>query len=359
VEVVMLKRSLLILLILGLFTSERSSVGAKTVVIRAACGPTFTSKPGAVNHIPASSLRQIALDGAANYAIAVEDAVYVTDRAKGTVVRILDGKIDHSWAVEGQPYGLAYSQEDKTVWIADFGDDSITKLDLGTDDTAPPFKVGSEPLSMAFDEMMGGMWVALYGENKVVRFTSDGTSDVTVKLPGQPSTVLRVNTCSGESYYLLVALGGTDAKPDHRLVIANPESGEIRKTISVGARPIDMVWDATNGLLYVANFGDRSISAVDIDAGIEVTRYPVPGAPLALGLVKSCLWVGLNTRSAVALNRGKLVNDVKLDGTPNALSALGTSGDVWIAVNETPNQGTLTIVPGTSLIGCDAADSNE
>jgi hypothetical protein len=74
-------------------------------------------------------------------------------------------------AVGKRPVGIVASQE--TVWVANNGSDSVTKLRANDGATLGTFPVGEGPLKLAFEGT--NVWVTNYVSGTVMRLGSDGT----------------------------------------------------------------------------------------------------------------------------------------------------------------------------------------
>ena len=70
----------------------------------------------------------------------------------------------------------------------------------------------------------------------------------------------------------------------------DPSSGEVVQTIQVGVQPVGIV--EYDGLLYVANSGESSISRIDPATGnFAGDSFPVEGQPTELAVGEGGLWV--------------------------------------------------------------------
>jgi streptogramin lyase len=64
------------------------------------------------------------------------------------------------------------------------------------------------------------------------------------------------------------------------------------RSIAVGARPDDVVY--ADGSVWVANYGDESVSKVDPGLAQEIEGYPIGIRPRALAVANGEVWVAGN-----------------------------------------------------------------
>ncbi|MCC7448867.1 MAG: YncE family protein [Anaerolineae bacterium] len=256
--------------------------------------------------------------------------LYISNQGDGTIsVLDADGNVTGTIKVGGVPFAMAW--DGARLWVADLGTadtpgDSVSVFDakgkkVGT------FKVGSQPFSLSYDADNERMWIALYGENKIVAVDAQGEVVTSVDTDTNPNTVL----WTGDRLFATLA-GNQDNIGSS--VIAVDTDGNITGTFKVGKSPADLAWDKSGKTLYVANYDDGTITALN-SAGKVTGTFKVGQNPSALAWDGSHLWVTLGgDKSVVALDKkGKQLAKVSLDSTPNGVTFDGTY--IWVA-----NQGT-------------------
>jgi hypothetical protein len=79
----------------------------------------------------------------------------------------------NQFSVGSQPWGIAF--DGASIWVANFGSNSVTKLRASDGANLGNFAVGTNPFGIAFDG--ASIWVANYGSNNVTKLrASDGAS---------------------------------------------------------------------------------------------------------------------------------------------------------------------------------------
>ncbi len=268
--------------------------------------------------------------------------LYVSNQGDGTVsVLDGDGNVTATIKVGGVPFAMAW--DGARLWVADLGTtdkpgDSVNVFDAKGKKVGA-FKVGKEPFSLSYDADNKRMWIALYGENKIVAVDAKGKVVTSVDTDTNPNTVL----WTGDQ--LFATLAGNQDNPGNTVIAADTD-GNITGTFKVGKSPADLAWDKSGKTLYVANYDDGTITALN-SAGKVTGTFKVGQNPSALAWDGSHLWVTLGgDKTVVALDKkGKQVAKVSLDSVPNGVTFDGTN--IWVA-----NQGTSD-EPGSTVTKID------
>ncbi|MBK7660159.1 MAG: fibronectin type III domain-containing protein [Betaproteobacteria bacterium] len=163
-------------------------------------------------------------------------------------------------AVGASPFGIAFEPAGQRAWITDQGGTTIRALDLGSWNVSAPVTVGSYPYGIAIDPAGAYAVVSLMAEGKVA-FVDLATHAVQAVAVG-PSP-------AG------VALDGA------RVVVANSGSNTVSvidaltrtvtRTVTVGSTPFGVALSPSGTKAYAANWGDGSLSSVDLATGAVVT----------------------------------------------------------------------------------------
>jgi DNA-binding beta-propeller fold protein YncE len=270
--------------------------------------------------------------------------LFVANSGDGTVsVLNGDGETVATAKLGGVPGWMAW--DGKRLWVPDVGstDEPGTKVNLldGKGKKVGSFEVGSQPYSISYDKENKLMWVALYGDKKVVSVDAKGQIVTTVDTEFGPNTVL----WTGDT--LWVTLFGEFDNPNNQ-VMAIDVDGNVIGTFKVGKGPADLAWNPDDELVYVANQIDNNVMALNRD-GKVVGTYKVGKGPIALLWDGEHLWASLSGENAVAAmtNKGKVLKKVPVTTGPNGLAFDGTY--LWVA-----NEGT-TDEPGNTVTRIDVA----
>jgi DNA-binding beta-propeller fold protein YncE len=290
--------------------------------------PTETPEP-VVSDEPVQSFE---VGTAPVYSLWTGANLFVSNSGDGTLSMLdADGKSVKTIKAGVYPFAMAW--DGARLWVADLGAsdqpaDTVNVFDK-TGRKVGTYKVGAQPFSLSYDKENKRMWIALFGENKIVAVDAKGQIQTTIDTDTNPNTVL----WTGDK--LWATLSGTTDSPNNQ-VIAIDADGNIIDTFTVGKSPADLAWNDTDAVLYVANFDDNSISVLDAD-GQPVGTLKPGKQPAALVWDGTHLWVSLyGDKAVVALsNKGKVLKKFPLDTNPNGITYDG-SRYVWVS-NQGPN----------------------
>lgn len=308
--------------------------------------PTEESTPGTT-----AGVDVFTVGTSPSYSVWSGNNLYVANMGDGSV-SILDGDGNATGTIKvgGVPFALAW--DGARLWVADYGTtdkpgNTVSVFDakgkkIGT------YKVGTQPFSMSYDIADSQMWIALYGDNKIVSLDPKGkvVNTVDVSEAGHnPNTVLWAGT------QLFATLSGTQDNVGNT-VIAVGSDGSITGTFNVGKNPADLAWDDADQTLFVANYDDGTVTALDAE-GNTIGTYKVGKNPGALAWDGEHLWVSLSGENAAAAldNKGKVLAKVALDNAPNGITSDG-AGHVWVALqgtNDKPGNEIARINTATAL----------
>lgn len=180
---------------------------------------------------------------------------------------------------------------DGTVWVSNYGDDSLVTVDPDSGEVGAPVPTGDAPCGLAFGA--GSIWVEDYGSDQVTRVSAaDGT---------------------------------------------------VEATYGVGASPYDVTF--VDGAAWVTNYGDGTVSRIDAATG-AVTSIETGGTPIGIAPAGGKVWVGLGEAGIAAIDTGAAaVSDrVEVDG-PAGWTAYDEA-HVWVNVGATVVQ----IDPATASV---------
>lgn len=298
----------------------------------------------------------------------------VADNSVG-VINVERNVIVAQTPVGNQPSAIAFGEGG--VWIANSGDDTISKVDPATRTVIDTVEVGKAPTGIAVDA--GSVWVANSGGRSVTRInaasrrvvdqitvgngpraiasggnalwvanSADGTVsrlDAATGAPGEPIGVGSLPTAiAADDNGVWVV--GEDAGT---VTVLDPATGvAVTAPIAVGARPnaIAIGPDA----VWVANSADGSVSKIDPQAHRVIEVIDVGGSPVALAATGPALWVAVQGGTIVRIDLADTSRSpfrITTDATPTALAVVGD--DAWFVAGvslASHRGGTLRIVGG-------------
>ena len=192
-----------------------------------------------------------------------------------------------SFPVGHQPIGVVY--DGANIWVANSGDNTVTKLRASDGMLLGTFSVGDTPQEMAFDG--ANIWVANFFSDNITKLrASDG-----------------------------VVLG----------------------TFNGGARPDGMAFDGAN--IWVANYGQSTVSKLRASDGTLLGTFDIGGTyPQLVAIGAGKAWVTIvleNTVTALRLSDGSLVDAYPVGGSPLGVAFDGRQ--IWVANHDS---GSLTVL---------------
>ena len=226
-------------------------------------------------------------------AAAGNGAVWVTHVDDNTVSRIDPGTnaVTATIKVGSRPLGIAVSEG--AVWVANSGGPSISRIDPATNRVVATIRLG--PPSTATDRMTvsagdGGVWVTMTKLDAVMRIDPT-TNDVsaTVKLSwlrsGQPCGFI-----SSTESAIWAAGAHCGASSGYGVVTRiDPRKNRVTRIVTGFKAPIGLA--VGFGSLWVADLDAKEIDRVNPRTGRIVARLRVGGLPIRLGIGFGSVWV--------------------------------------------------------------------
>lgn len=267
---------------------------------------------GSVTVIEAATgaMRTVAV-GSEPIAIAVNrstNRIYVANAGSASVA-VIDGKNDTVVAtvpIARLPYTLAVDETSDKVYVTHTYTGSVTVIDA-TNDTATSLKIGDAD-GIAIDPREGKVFLSTY-EDPDLRILDEATGTV-VKVAVGPHTWGMVFDESSSTLYL--------AHTATNEVVALNEDSHAIKTIPVGKIPCALAIDPEKRRLYAVNYGDDTLSIVDLRSNRAIATLPVGREPEAAALDSQA------NRLYVANLRSDSVTVI--DGTKNAIVGTRSAG---------------------------------
>jgi len=136
----------------------------------------------------------------------------------------------------------------------------------------------------------------------------------------------------------------TRPRTDSVALIALAGSGPIvMASFQVGARPDDIVFNASGSTAYVTNLNAATVGVINTAAGAQVQSFPVPGGPLRIvvGPGQNTLYVTLDNGALLVLDAatGALDTTLSVGMTPNGLALNAGAGRLYVSAT---GAGTVT-----------------
>jgi YVTN family beta-propeller protein len=190
------------------------------------------------------------------YTLAVNEAtnkVYVTHTYAGTVT-VIDGATNTSSALRvGDADGIAIDSHTNTVFLMTYEDPNIRILD-GATGALTKVAVGAHIWGVLFDEASGTLYLGHTGTAEVVAL-NERTHAIS-KLPvGRIPCALAINPVTRRLY--AVNYG------DRTLSVIDLNTKKVISTLPVGNHPQNVVVNPLSNRIYVANVLDDSVTVIN------------------------------------------------------------------------------------------------
>lgn len=240
--------------------------------------------------------------------------VYAVNTELGAVQIYSDGsKQAHRVPVGADPVSIAVNPANGRVYVANAGDGTVTVLDGSSDAIVATVPIGSHPYSIAVDGATGRVYVThTFGDQLSIL---DGATNSTSNLKTGSSDLIAINSKIGTIY--LLGYGGPvkvlDAASQHfterpvgkhawgltlndatgAAYVTRIENADVAVVGSASAAPIRfpageipcaMAVNSKTNRLYVANYGDNTISVIDATTGQRTATIPVGHHPKAIAI---------------------------------------------------------------------------
>jgi YVTN family beta-propeller protein len=212
----------------------------------------------------------------ASAAASRQPVAWVANYGDGTVtpVNLVTRKAARAIPVGAGPRAILASRDGKTVYVADSASDTVTPVSAAAGKPGKPIRVGGNPWALALTPDGRTLYVANDGSDSVTPI------DTATNKPGPPVPVGRaprdiVVSPDGRFAFALNWLGGTVTPIAVRASRPGPP-------IRTGAYPAAATFTADGAALLVANFGAGTVTAIGADAGWQAPPAAAGQAPDAI-----------------------------------------------------------------------------
>jgi len=292
--------------------------------------------------------------------------VYAVDTSRAAVLIYsgAGGQVRHVTVGE-DPISIAVNPKNGRAYVANGGDGTVTVLDGSSDAVVATISVGSHPYSVAASSSSGKVYVThtfgdqlsvIDGLTNAVAEVKTGSSDLiainprkgTVYLLGYGGAVKVLDESSSKFVEIPVGRHGwgltfNDATgsvyvtriEDADLAAIEPGSPSAI-TISAGEIPCAIAVNAAGDRLYVANYGDDTVTVIDASADRKMAVVPVGRHPKAIAFdpIRSLVYVantGDGTVSVIDAATSGIVATLPAGKNPFALAVVPGSNRLYVA----------------------------
>lgn len=246
-----------------------------------------------------------------------ENAIWVASVSDDTVSRIDPGtnEVVATIPVGRNPAGVAV--RDGAVWVANLQGATISRIDSTTNRVTAVIPVGKEPLLVAADST--GVWLTHSGGDCVSRIDAKTNQlAATIRVGRGPSGV----AVGGGFVWVTGGKGG--------LVRIDPRTNRlVGDPIRVGDGPRLIAFG--EGAVWVAGPASPTVMRVDPTASRVVATIPVGSSPSTIAVGGGAVWTTNPEKRAISkidpqINR--VVGTIPVAGRPFGIAV---DGDIWVA----------------------------
>jgi YVTN family beta-propeller protein len=307
--------------------------------------------------------------------------VYAVDTGQGAVEIYSDAtKQMHRVQVGAEPVSIAVNPANGRVYVANSGDGTLTVLDGNSDAIVATVPIGSHPYSVALDAATGKVYVThTFGDRLSVL---DGATNTASDLKTGSTDLIAINSRTGTIYLLgyggaVKVLDGTSQKLTERQVgkhawgltlddvtgtvyVARIENADLAAInpdssnpafLPVGVIPCAIAVNSEANQLYVANYGDNSVSVIDATRQRKTVTVPVGHHPKAIAFDanRNLVFVANTSDGTVTIIDGAnygVVATLPAGRHPYALAVVPGSSRLYVANESDDNPSAVVDLSG-------------
>jgi YVTN family beta-propeller protein len=263
--------------------------------------------------------------------------IYVVN-GEGSSVSVIDGKTDKVIAtvpVDKTPYTLAVNEVTNKIYITHTYSDALTVID-GATNVPSTIKTGSAD-GVAIDTRTNQIFLMGY-ENPKIRIVNGDDGTITTVTVGPRSWGMLFDDETGTLYLAHTGTGEVAALDEKTLAVSK---------IPVGKIPCSIAINPKTRRLYVVNYGDETLSVIDLNSKSAIATLPVGKHPqdVAVDVARNRVLVADvhgNDVTVVDGSRNVVVGKAEAGSHPYAIAIDPRSGKAFVANYETP---WITTVP--------------
>jgi YVTN family beta-propeller protein len=206
--------------------------------------------------------RLLAVAAAVVAVLAVVGIIFATrdnpsgEAGKGSITQRTSPTISVAPSGNAALYGVAVSPDNRQIYVTHLNANTLSVIDERTGRLTATVPVGSKPLGVAVSRSTGTIYTADYGSSTVTRISGS-----TYKPDGPPIKV-------GKNPQTLIVLPGKEIAyvanaGDDTVSVLDLTAGKVVETISVGDQPINLATDASGDRVYVANAASSTVTVIN------------------------------------------------------------------------------------------------
>lgn len=252
--------------------------------------------------------------------------IYVANTGSGSI-SVIDGASDNVVATipgEAHPYAVAVNEVTGTVYVTNTYSDAVTVIDVHTD-TAHPLNVGGAD-GIAIDSRTNTIFLTSY-EDPDLRLVDGATGAVRKIRVGAHIWGMVFDEDSGSLYLAHTVTA--------EIVSLNEKTLAVR-TIPVGQIPCALAVNPATQRLYAVNYGDETLSVIDLRSQRAIATLPAGHHPQAVAVdpIRNIIYVANvhgNSVTAFDGRNNRLIGSFAAGENPYAVAVDSETGKVFTA----------------------------
>jgi YVTN family beta-propeller protein len=316
--------------------------------------------------------------GAMPYGIEVDDVsdrVYVSS-IESNKISVIDGSTNnvvHEISGVSTPVALEVNSLKSLIYVSNIDNGTVSVIDGVNNKVKSNIKVGNAPFAMAvysISKTIDYIYVANYASDSVslLKYAPGGDSSSPFELVKN----IMVDSPSGVTIDEKKGIAYVTSRDEGQLFAINASTGSLYKSSKVGSRPVGLDVNDDNGMIYVSNTADNTVSVIEHNGQslreikvITVNPNVDPDVerplPLILNFPNVASFVDIDRGSNIIYVSNTDSNKISLiDGTVNEL-LMGTNFSILppdsgeIVCNGKPYQnGEYSRFPNSVELKCEA-----
>lgn len=235
-----------------------------------------------------------------------------------TAARQLIDEID----LPNEPHGIAVNPGSRLAFVANYGDKSVSVINLDTNSVVRKISVGAEPQSVIVDPASGLLLVGCDGVPAVQLYELQS-----YQLVGSISTgksPIRIATQPSQKVAYAIAQGSRS------MGVISLSTHDLIQTVKVRAKPRSIAVDERDQIAYIGHWDSTLLSVIDLNARSEIARLEVgrnanavaiaPEARLAFVAGHGRGTEGGGTVSIIDLDTRSVLKAISADDGPSRLA---------------------------------------
>jgi hypothetical protein len=233
--------------------------------------------------------------------------------------------------VGSQPYGLCF--DGANIWSANFGDNTVGKIQANDGTVLGTFKVGNEPFGVTFDG--ANVWVSNLADATVTKLKASDGADLgtftvgygpgwmtfdgqNIWVPGSKGTVTKLRASDGKNQGTFTVSSNTGAIASafdgqnvwvtdgtSAVIKVRASDGAVLGTFPVGNGPLGIAFDGAD--MWVANRDDGTVTELRASDGKVLGTFTAPDGPYGVAFDGTYTWLSGDLFTQVISAQGRQI----------------------------------------------------